>query len=77
MKKQPTSCIITTSDGVLCKDGLFRRHVTFGTESFCCRFVKTKAWATRIVRKLRLNGWTIHYLYEGDVVEHDGHVIRS
>lgn len=79
MSKRAHRCFLKDDlDGrIKCKDGLYRGSVCFGTPNWTCKFWRHEGWARRAAEADGLKEWTIVHVYEGDVVEHDGHVVRG
>lgn len=75
-KEKPTAVILQTKDGTVCKDGMIRSFVNFGTPRWACKFWKSEGWARRSARKLGLREWKIVFLYDGDSIDATGVVTR-
>lgn len=70
-------CILSTPDGILCKDNLLRSFVMFGTPKWTCKLYKSKGWAIRAAQRLGLSEWEVSFLYEGDSIDATGNITRN
>ena len=61
----------------LCKDGAFRRTVTFGTTPGCMKFYKKKGYAIRLQNKLLRQGTetTITPLHHNETIDSKGKIV--
>jgi len=78
-RKKPSAVfLINDKNGaMLCNDGLWRRHVTFGNVTGCLKTWRKPGFAKLAARKLGLEEWTIKYAYAGDSINHDGTVTKG
>jgi hypothetical protein len=82
MKRNYLKCLLiwdseTHGSLIACKDGKFRRSVSFGTCSSCCKFWKTEGYARRYARLKGLDSWTIKFIREGDSIDHLANVTNT
>lgn len=79
MKKREKwiACIVISERGIACKDGFFRRSVSFGTPSWTCKLWKSRGWARRFAQRHTNGEYTIKFIYDGDEVDCFGNVKKA
>lgn len=79
MTKKPCAVFLINDENgtMLCTDGLWRRHVTFGNVTGCLKTWLKPGFAKLAARKLGLRQWTIKLAYDGDTINHDGTITKG